>query len=70
MRGRPSRQTHVIQVTKNDVSEVSEVWQFTNSQGIQADPSANASGWHLPPFVRSLQLTFHGFCGSLDLAPS
>ena len=39
-------------------------------RGYKRTPLPMRSGWHLPPFVRSLQLAFHGFCGALDLAPS
>ena len=51
----------------NDFSEVSQVWKFKDSQGIQAHAAADASGWHLPPFVRSLQLAFYRVCLAWDL---
>jgi len=46
----------------NDFSKVSEVWEYKDSPGIQADSATFASGWHLSPFVRSLQLAFYGLC--------
>jgi hypothetical protein len=46
----------------NDISEVSEVWEFKAATRLQTHTAVDASGWHLLPFVRSLQLAFHGIC--------
>jgi hypothetical protein len=54
----------------NDFSEVPQVWQYKDSQGLQANALAVASGWHLSPFVRSLQLAFYGLCAARNLQSS
>jgi hypothetical protein len=46
------------------------MWKLKDSQGIQAHSAADASGWHLPPFVRSLQLAFYRVCMAWDLQPA